>query len=90
MTIKLDHSVEAVMNFMERNVEADRLVRVAMAVASLAPTVWGDQVPLGRDRLIKFTPESSHEQLSTAIQLDPVRECAGDGSEAGMDNRQLT
>lgn len=90
MTIKLDRNVEAVMSFMEQNVEADRLVRVASAVASLAPTVWGDQVPLVRDQLVTFIPEQIHEQLSIATQSDPARVCAGDGSEEGMDNRSLT
>jgi len=87
MTIKLDRSVEAVMDFMERNVEADRLVRVASAVASLAPTVWGDQVPLDKDRLVTFIPESSHEQRSIATQLHPERACADDGSAAAVGSR---
>jgi transposase-like protein len=64
------------------------IVRVAGTIASSAPTVWGNQVPLGRDRLVTFIPEQIHEQLSTATQLPPVQVCAGDGSEGEMDNLQ--
>ena len=87
MAIKLDRSVEAVMSFMENNVEADRLVRVATAVATLAETVWGDQFFLNRDRLVTFIPESSREQLSIATQLHPAMACVGDGSEVAKDTR---
>jgi len=87
MTMKLDRNVEAVMEFLERNVEADKLVRVATTVATLAPIIWGNQVPLGIDRLVTFIPESCHEQLSTATQLHPVQVCAGDGSAVASDTQ---
>jgi hypothetical protein len=84
VTIKLDRNVEAVLGFMDQNVEADKLIQVAEAVASLAPILWSRSDVLERCPLASFKPLSIREQLSTATQLDPVRECVGDGSEEEM------
>lgn len=87
MEIGIDPSVGKVLEFMERNVEADRLVRVAAAIAAIAPVLWSDVVPLGRNPALFLSPESSRGQRSTATQLHPVRECASDGSE-GVEGSQ--
>jgi hypothetical protein len=40
MEIEIDRDLEAVLEFMERNVEARKLASVAAAIASLAPVLW--------------------------------------------------
>lgn len=41
MQLQFDPDVQAVAEFMQRNIEAARLVSVAAAVAALAPILWG-------------------------------------------------
>jgi len=85
MGIKVDRDVETVLEFMERNVEADKLTRVAETVALLAPVLWFEFDILEKNSLVSFRPESNRGQQSTAIQLPPVRACACDGSEEVKD-----
>jgi hypothetical protein len=68
MAMTLASDLEKVLEFMEGNVEKGRLVLVAKAAAALAPVLWADDFPLGRDSVLTFRPESRHEQLSTATQ----------------------
>jgi hypothetical protein len=80
MGITLDRDVETVLAFMERNIEMNKLGRVAEKVAALAPVLWVDQDLTRKDRLIAFTPESFRGQLATATELDPARVCECGGS----------
>jgi len=41
MDLEMDGDVKAVLQFMQRNVQASHLVAVAGAVADLAPILWG-------------------------------------------------
>jgi hypothetical protein len=68
MPLKLDRDVDAVLEFMERNIEARKLVRVARAVVGLAPFLWGDYQPLQQEKLVMLMPGSRHEQLSVATE----------------------
>ena len=88
--LSVDADVKAVLEFMERNVPANKLVRVAAAAASLAPILWSELVPLERTPVLSLSPESSHGQQSIATQSCLGRGCAhGDPAEVA-DNRQLT
>lgn len=42
MEVRIDPDVKSVAEFMQRNVEASRLVGVASCLAGLAPLLWGD------------------------------------------------
>jgi hypothetical protein len=42
MNLEIDEDVKAVMEFMQKNVAATKLVNVAKAAASLAPIIWGE------------------------------------------------
>jgi hypothetical protein len=88
MAIKLDCNLEKVLSFMERNVEADKLVRTAALVAALAPLLWGETSSLS-ERALTLMPESFREQLSTAT-ISAAAGCAGDGSGAAMGVQQPT
>ena len=67
MGIKIDENVEKVLEFMERNVEADKLAHVAATVALLSPILWLKFEILERTPLVFFRSESIREQQSTAI-----------------------
>lgn len=41
MQVKLDEHVQAVLEFMQRNVPTDRLVSVAREIDAFAPHLWG-------------------------------------------------
>jgi len=41
MVIELDPDVERVLEFMKREIAADRLSAVAQGVANIAPLLWG-------------------------------------------------
>jgi hypothetical protein len=41
MNLEIDPDVKAVAEFMQSNVAADRLERVADAIGKLAPLLWG-------------------------------------------------
>jgi hypothetical protein len=88
MGLILEPDVEMVLQFMEKNVDSRRLVRVATAVSSLATIMWSNICTLELTRTATLRSECSHEQLSIATQSDPERASAGDGSVAEMDTLQ--
>ena len=88
--ITLDRNLEMVLEFMERNVELEKLPQVADAVASLAPMLWSRRNAFGENRLVQFRPECNREQLSTATQLAPEREYECGGSAEVADSHKQT
>jgi hypothetical protein len=44
-TLAMDSDVQAVLEFMQREIPAGRLVGVANGVASIAPLLWGGYQP---------------------------------------------
>ena len=85
MEISIDCDVRAVLEFMERNVIADKLLRVAAAVSSLAPVLWSDLTPLQRCPVLSLT-ERNHAQQSVATQSRLEQHCERDGSVAEADS----
>ena len=81
MTLRTDPNMQAVLQFMEMNVEADKLIDVAMTIALLAPILWPKVERLERKApLLRL--EYNHEQRSTATQSLPVQVDVDDGSVA--------
>ena len=85
MGIELDSDLEKVMQFMESNIQADKLVPIANTIAALAPVLWADLTPLLESRMVSLTSVSRRGQLSIATQSALGRPCAGDGSAAETD-----
>lgn len=52
MRLEIDPDVQAVTEFMQRNVPAARLVSVAEAAAKLAPILWGEYEKEGVSALL--------------------------------------
>lgn len=60
--IFIDSDVRIVLEFMERNIQADKLVRVAAGVAAIGPVLWNhvtDEVPTSL--LTLGTNQCAHE-----------------------------
>lgn len=84
--IQIDSDVNRVLQFMERNVAAGKLLPVAEAVCALAAILWRDPCPLQVGSVLSLN-QFGHEQLSVATQSHPEQGCAGDGSGAAKDSR---
>jgi hypothetical protein len=87
MEISVDADVKTVLEFMERNVAADKLLRVAAAVGALAPILWSELTPLQRSPVLSLSPECSHEQRLIATQSRLAEPCAGDDSVVAADSQ---
>ncbi|HTM87912.1 MAG TPA: hypothetical protein VL155_06910 [Terriglobales bacterium] len=87
--LAVDVDVYSVLDFMEKEVAAGKLVRVAAAVAALAPILWSELVPLVRNQMLSLTPEFGHVQRSTATQSFPVPACANDDLVEAAGSQQL-
>lgn len=81
MRLEIDPDVQAVAEFMQRNVPAARLVSVAEAAAKLAPILWGGYEKEGVSALLlrempirpcdsRTQPFSSGSPLGTASAGD--------------------
>lgn len=78
MTLEMDPDVKKVMEFMQTNMAADRLIGVAAAVSNLAPILWGRY---GHEEVhpLEFRYPSLLSAASVSI---PAEEYVGDGSGA--------
>ena len=81
MEIVTDSDVKNVLEFMQANIRAERLLWVSGAVATLATALWGEKPACS------LKPGLLHEQQLAATQLLPASECADDGSVVAMGNR---
>jgi|SRR5581483_2420099 len=82
-TIAIDRDVKLVLEFIESNVPADKLVRVATAVAALAHVLWSELVPLERYPILSIT-ESNCAQQSVATESRLAPQYVGDDSGVAM------
>lgn len=74
----LDEYVASVVEFMERNLPADRLEYVAARLPALARVIWSAD----RSANVEYLP-LSHAPQSVATELSPAGTCADDGSAGG-------
>jgi len=81
MEIFTDTDVKKVLEFMQTEIEAEKLLWVSGAVAVVAPALWGNKPPLS------LRPGHVRGQQSTATELALVRECVDGGSVAEVDTR---
>lgn len=80
MTLEMDSDVKKVMEFMQTNMAADRLIGVAAAVGNLAPILWGRY---GHEEVhpLLFRYPSLQSAASGSI---PAGGCADGGSGAAI------
>jgi hypothetical protein len=83
--IELDRDLYLVLEFMERNVDTGKLVRVAEGISSLAPVLWAGMGASDFNRLAILRPESNRGQQSTAKGSLPEQYCAHGDSVGAMD-----
>lgn len=83
--VVLDDDVQAVLEFMQRRVAAQKLVGVARAVADVAPILWGHfDADAVRCLGLQCPPISVSDPRSDASEFSPGHTCAGgDSAEAG-------
>jgi len=67
MQIEADSDVLAVMEFMQSNIPATKLVAVAISAAAIAPILWGHygDEPIQAMRLLSSSARDLHTQLET-------------------------
>lgn len=83
MEVEIDSDVQAVAEFMQRNVPASRLVAVAEAAAKLAPLLWGRYEKEDVAALLLREPAISDRDPHTrscATEPHPATRHVGDGS----------
>jgi hypothetical protein len=82
MELKLDQDVQSVIEYMQRNIPANKLMGVAEKLPDVARLLWSDysQEPV---RVMQIgTIQESRGQQSVANESLPAAHCAGDGSAA--------
>jgi hypothetical protein len=57
MRIVLDEHVAVVMKFMQREIPADKLIFVAMAINELAPLFWSEKLVRSTSPIIKMSED---------------------------------
>lgn len=75
--LTLDEHVASVVEFMERNLPADRLEYVAMRLPALARVIW----TIDRSATVEYLPLNRATQ-SDANEFGPAASCVGGGSVA--------
>jgi hypothetical protein len=77
-SIVLDEHVASVVEFMERNLPADRLEYVAIRLPAVARVIWA------QDRCASLAREPIRATQSSASECGLAAPCAGDDSVAAM------
>ena len=85
MQIFIDQDVRQVLEFIERHVEANRLLEVVRGVAAIAPVLWPGH-PLRSAPVLSLRPIESHRELPpSATESGLGRQYAGGGSAVAVD-----
>jgi hypothetical protein len=84
----IDQDVQAVLEFMEKHVQACRLVGVADALPKFARLLWEHYTQETCCPMIRLeSPKMPHPSQSNATESDLALPCADDGSAAVKDGR---
>jgi len=87
----LDEDVQGVLEFMQANIPASKLVAVAQAVSAMAPLLWGHHAPepVSTVRLIGHPLSAACATPRAATVCAPVAPCVdGDSVAEGCELRQ--
>jgi len=84
MRVKLDNDVLKVLEFIQMNVAAHKLIGVASSVNSLAPMLWGCY-EAERVQAIELEPDPICEKRLNATESVPALACVGGDSAAAAD-----
>lgn len=87
MQVEIDPDVQAVTEFMQRNIPCDRLVGVAQGVHALAPILWGQYTPTAIRPLALGVLQATASETSrlAATGSAPLAACADGDSVAAAD-----
>ena len=70
MQLVLDRDVEKVLNFMALEIQGDKLLFVARAIAQVAELAWADAIPNQKPRnAISMSPELKVEPTESRTRL---------------------
>jgi hypothetical protein len=85
MELILDEHIKAVLEFMQGQIPASKLVGVAERMPQIAKLLW-DRYPQEAVDALSLTVTKKRPSQSDANEFVPVLPCAGDGSvvEAGV------
>ena len=86
MRIQCDSELQLILEFMQANVEASKLVSAAKAVGEIAPLLWSGYQATEQIRPLELISEVCHGQRSAATVCRPVQERADDDFVAAEDS----
>ena len=81
MQVVMDTEVQAVIEFMQRNIPTARLVSAAAGIHAIAPLLWGQYEPEDV-RPLTLRAGGLHTPTSASGSIPEIA-CAGDGSAGG-------
>ena len=88
MELNIDPDVQSVLEFMEKHVQACRLVGVADALPKFARLLWEHYAQEPCSPTIRLeSPKMPHPSQSSATESGLALPCAGDGSAAVKDGQ---